>query len=502
MHNRMASDPPARLATGITGLDTVLRGGLLTKSMYIISGQPGAGKTVLANQICFHHVRTGGRALFVTLLAETHDHMIEHLQSLAFFDPAPITHALYYVSGFEVMEQEGLRGLLRLLIHEVRTHQVSLLVIDGVASVWSLSTTDISFRRFIQELSVFLQGMDCTALMLTQRDDAYFRAEHTMVDGLIDLSDEYLDVRAERSLTVSKFRGSGYLRGRHLFKITDAGIVVYPRTEAMYPTSRPTIAAARSRLPFDIAGLDTMLHGGVLSASTTAVVGVPGSGKTLLGLHFLAAGARRGEVGLYVGFYEDPVRLVEKADAFGLTFSSFTADGMIQMLWETALEQPLDVLATQVLEVVQQQQVRRLVIDSMNSFQQAALYPERLGRFYTALFNELRARQVTTLVTVETPHLFGDPIEWPIRGITSLAENMIFLRYIDIAAQLVRLVSILKVRDSAYDATIRTLIIDASRITVTSPAQLPDATLPQTTHPTSPAPLDPPFDAAHPPQKG
>jgi circadian clock protein KaiC len=472
-----------RVSTGITGLDAVLRGGLINKSIYIVSGQPGAGKTVLANQMCFHHVREGGRAIFVTLLAETHDQMIEHLRVLDFFDPASLSRELYYISGFEIMEQEGLHGLLKLLTREIRSHNASLLVIDGLASAWGVSESDVSFKRFVHEMQVLVRAMNCTALLLTQRDDAHFRAEHTMVDGLIELSDEYFDVRAERHLTVSKFRGSGYLRGRHAFTITDAGIEVYPRTEALYTAPRVVANERRVRMAFDIAGLDEMLYGGLLSASATAIVGVPGSGKTLLGLHFLAAGARRGETGMYFGFYEEPSRLIEKADDVGLNFGAFTQQGLLDLQWETALEQPIDVLATRLLDTVARRQVQRLVIDGMNSFQQAASYPDRLGRFYTALFNELRARNVTVLFTVETPHLFGDPIEWPIRGVTSLSENMIFLRYIDVRSQLSRLVSVFKVRDSAYDTTIRTLTIDQHGIAVGGPFQIPDTMLARTLQP-------------------
>ena len=62
-----------------------------------------------------------------------------------------------------------------------------------------------------------------------------------------------------------------------------------------------------------VAELDTMLAGGLLASSSTMVLGFAGSGKTLLGLHFLEAGARRKEPGLYFGFYESPERLIEGA---------------------------------------------------------------------------------------------------------------------------------------------------------------------------------------------
>ena len=73
-----------RIASGVPGLDTLLGGGLLQGGMYLVVGRPGVGKTILANQLCFHHVAEGGRVGYVTLLAETHARMAGHLCTLDF----------------------------------------------------------------------------------------------------------------------------------------------------------------------------------------------------------------------------------------------------------------------------------------------------------------------------------------------------------------------------------------------------------------------------------
>lgn len=485
----------ARIPTGVPGLDPILKGGLLQGGIYIITGQPGAGKTILANQICFHHVAAGGRALFVTLLAETHERMLDHLAELTFFDPAPIGNQLYYISGFEIMEQTGLPGLIQLLRREIQAHRTTLLVIDGIATVWSVTDSDVTFRRFIHDIQVFLLASGCTALFLTQRDDAHFRAEHTMVDGLIELRDSHVDVRTVRELEVSKFRGSGYLRGRHFFEINDSGIIVYPRTEALLATTTVADHVPRARVPFNVPGLDEMLKGGLLASSITVVLGVPGSGKTLLGLHFLAAGAGAGERGLYFGFYETPPRIIEKADQVGLNFSRYVASDLLDIEWHAPLEQQLDMLGGRLLDMTRERNIRRVVIDGLNGLQQGAVYPERVGRFLTAITNELRRRGITTIFTVETPHLLGTPIEWPIRGVASIAENIIFLRYVDVNAQLLRLLSILKVRDSDYDSTIRMFRIDERGISVGAPFRAPH--LPPGSMIGAAEPTHPQADAAH-----
>jgi len=123
-----------RVPTGITGLDRILRGGLLRGGVYIIEGVPGTGKTILANQICFSHVAAGGHGAFVTLLAESHTRMLQHLQPMSFYHEEAIPDRLYYVSGFRILESEGLKGIVDLLRREITGHQASLLVLDGFAT--------------------------------------------------------------------------------------------------------------------------------------------------------------------------------------------------------------------------------------------------------------------------------------------------------------------------------------------------------------------------------
>ena len=297
-------------------------------------------------------------------------------------------------------------------------------------------------------------------MLVTPRDGAREHPEEPLVDGLLVLSDQYVGLRASRELEVRKFRGTAYLRGRHNFRITADGITVHPRTESLLASPRgrgrrrPRAAGALA-----FAALDTMLGGGLWSSSTTMVQGPPGSGKTLLGLHFLAEGARAGEAGLHFGFYETPTRLIDKAAQVGLDVSSFAADGRLEIVWQSPLEEILDALAERLLDAVRRRPVRRLFIDGLNGFQAAAIYPERLSRFCTALMHELRRLNITTLIAVETRRLESEELEVPITDISAVVENILFLRYQEEVGRRTRLLSILKLRESAYDPTLRAFTI-------------------------------------------
>jgi circadian clock protein KaiC len=462
--------PLERLPSGVPGLDIVLRGGFLRGGIYLITGDPGTGKTILVNQIGFQHVAAGGRVVYVTLLAELHTRMLSHLQTLTFFDPAQLGDALYFMSGYHALEDGGLSGLLQLIQRAIRDHRASLVVLDGLATAQAVAESPLHFERFIQQLHAFIDLVGCTGLLVTARDGGRGHPEDTMVDGLLVLSDRDVGLWASRELDVRKFRGTGYLRGRHNFRITADGITVHPRTESLLASPQAVAAVNRVRLGFGVPQLDAMLDGGLFSSSTTMVLGPPGSGKTLLGLHFLAAGARAGEPGLHFGFYETPTRLIDKAAQVGLAVSSFAADGLLEILWQSPLEDVLDALAERLLEAVKRRQVRRLVIDGLNGFQAAAVYPERLSRFCTALTHELRRLDVTTLIAVETRHLESEELEVPITDLSAVVENILFLRYWEDAVRRSRVLSILKLRESGYDPTLRAFTITEQGIAIAAAA--------------------------------
>jgi circadian clock protein KaiC len=447
--------PFERVPTGIPGLDTVLRGGFLKAGIYIVRGEPGAGKTILGNQFCFNHVAAGHRAVYVTLLAETHDRMMQHMRTMSFFEPALIPDGVYYVNGFRVLEEEGLKGFIDLLRREIRTHNVTLLVLDGLVVTEEASGSERDFRKFIHELQAHIAIEGCTAVLLTNGRRSEYHPEHTMVDGLIELHDVLFGMQAERELEVRKLRGTDALRGRHSFRITDAGIVVYPRIEVLL--ARPSVDDqwADERCATGVNQLDAMLGGGIPRGTTTLVLGASGAGKTSLGLHFLSQSSAE-EPGLFFGFYEMPLRLRVKAANIGIRLDSLIEQGHLEILWHPATEDILDALGNRLLDAVRRRRIKRLVLDGLLGLQElAADRPHRIGRFLTALANEFRVLNVTTFYTAETRNLIGPVIEGPTIGLSTIAENLILLRYVELRSQLRRLISIIKMRDSDFDSSLR-----------------------------------------------
>lgn len=285
-----------RVPTGIAGLDHVLHGGVFRSGLYMIIGRPGTGKTTLGNQIAFNYVAAGGRAIFLTLLTDSHDRMLAGLQSMSFYDPQALFTKIAYLSAYQILEAEKLPGLLKLLRSSIREYHATLLVIDGVVTAESVAPTELDLKKFLHELQLMAELFGCTALLLTgarSDADAHY-AERTMVDGLLQLTLEANGSRATRYVELLKHRGSEGLLGRHAFTIGHAGISVYPRLESQVGHAPPP-ARPPAWISSGGTGLDKVLGGGIAANSVTGLVGAAGTGKTTLALQFLAAGASDGE---------------------------------------------------------------------------------------------------------------------------------------------------------------------------------------------------------------
>ncbi len=447
-----------RFLTGVEGLDIITKGGLLATGVYIIQGIPGSGKTILANEICYRHIGKDGRALYVTLLAESHTRMLQHLRPMSFFDESLIPDRLLYVSAFRTLEDEGLKGLIALLRREMRAQRISLLVLDGLVAAEESAPTPRDFKKFIHELQGHAVANGCTVLLLTSGAGDMVSAEHTMVDGLIELDDERLGVRNQRVLRIRKFRGSASLRGAHAFRITEQGIRIFPRIEAWLDHPSTTDFGHGSKITSGSQSIDRMLHGGICTSSVTALVGPTGAGKTLFALQFLAQSSKD-EPGLMFNFYETPERLVAKSRAVGQDIEPLLKKRHVEILWHSQGEHLLDELAHELLRAVAARRVKRLAIDGLSALIEAAPDSERIGRFMACLMNELRARNVSTLLTVESNDIVGPQVRVPVAGMSAIVENLVFLRFVERDGSLGRLISVTKMRNSSYDEHVREFFI-------------------------------------------
>jgi circadian clock protein KaiC len=482
-----------RVLSQVPGLDAILHGGFLQGGVYLILGEPGAGKTILASQIMYNNVSKSEHAMLVTVLGESHGRMMAHLRTMRFFDEAATPDRVTYISGYQALENEGLKGLSVLIRREVLVYKVKILVLDDVSAVAAKSGDRYEMKRFTHEMQTLASAANCTMFMLTTVSGPMAGVENTMVDGLIELRHRSYGSRNERRLIVHKLRGGGYCEGEHAFRITSEGFKIFARLESLPPTPLKVGSYPALRKSFGVASVDAMFGGGLAEGSVTTLFGGSGTGKTTLGLHFLAASSAE-EPGLLFGCYETPAHLRQKASAMGIDVLDAEKRGAISFLWNPIGEYVLDELAHRLLETVRGLGIKRLVIDGMSIFQQAAVEPERITRFWSALTSELRTLGVTTVQTSELQELAGPVVRIRLGEIPSLSETMILMRYVELRSRLYRLISLLKVRDGMFDPTIREFTINDSGIVVGDCFRGVEAVLSGTARTVSTAMTTPPED--------
>ncbi|WNW14343.1 ATPase domain-containing protein [Pseudomonas sp. DTU_2021_1001937_2_SI_NGA_ILE_001] len=454
-----------RLQSGIEGLDELLKGGFVSGSSYIIQGRPGSGKTILANQIGFNHVRDGGRVLFATLLAEPHERLFQFLSTLSFFDKSRIGAEIQFISAFDTMENEGLDEVVKLLRREIARQKSTVMILDGLLNARSKADSPLNTKRFISELQGHAAFAGCTVFFLTssQLDDG--SPEHTMVDGVLELGEEQVGSRMVRRIKMRKTRGSAALSGDHECEITDDGLVVYPRLESTVTHSAMRDSETLGLIPSGIASLDPFIGGGLVGSSVSLVMGPSGAGKTSIGLSFLAESTVQ-DPGLHFGFYESPQRLRLKAKALGHDFEALEASGALTLAWRSITTEKIDKLAIELLRLVERKSIKRVFIDSLGGMGRTAADKSRVLDIYTALMGELRSRNVTVVASWEVRSILGEVIDAPASDLSGIVDNLLLVRFAETGAELTRHLSILKVRDSAYDPALLELVIDKQGIDV------------------------------------
>ena len=418
-----------RLPTFVPGLDEILHGGLFEGGVYIFEGPPGAGKTTLANQISYAaHARGGKKTLYMTMLAESHSRMLQHMSGQTFFDPLAVNAAVIYISGYREMEEHGLKAVVDLMRSELARHRAELFVVDGLVVENLATRPEESIRQFVHGLQSLASAMGCTGLLLTSGNGRSLNAEQTMVDGIFAFEDYIYQWRAERRVQVRKFRGSAVERGKHTFCITENGLRFFPRLEGLPVEGLPEVPALASAVSTGLPDLDAALEqGGLTHGSSTLVLGESGAGKTLLALSF-ATQASLEDRALLLACTESAEELRRFGQTFTLPVGELLDSGALEIHGGGQEEEGMDEMGHRLLRLAGELHTRRLVVDGLAGFADTVAFPERGYRFIGRLLRELKHRGITSIFTMDPAALSAAAGSSLTDGMLSWFDNVMDLR--------------------------------------------------------------------------
>ena len=437
-----------KIRTGCAGLDEVLFGGIPPNTISVIMGAPGTGKTILAEQIAFSNAKVDAPALYLTTMSEPLEKFIVHGQHYSFFDPKKIGESVFYEDLGLMLREHGIGKLPELVTDLLTARGARYVFIDSFKALNEL-IEPAQRRNLIFDLATVLSTYDCTSFLIGEYAEAMMTElpEFAIADVVLHLLKLSTNVREERFLRVEKLRASKSIPGLHAFLINSDGLDLYPRL--LTPAVAPSYTVRPERVNTGIKGLDEMIAEGFWRGSTTMVAGPPGSGKTIMALAFLAAGASKGEPGIYLGLQENPTQLTRVMRNMQMPVEKLINDGF-EIMYQSPVEMQLDAIATRLFARIRSGKVKRVVIDALGDLERISVDRQRFSNVIYALTQWFAAENVTCFMTYELTALFE------VQGISdqqisNMSDNLLLLRF-QPGPELKRTLRIIKTRGSAHDS--------------------------------------------------
>lgn len=430
------------VGTGITGLDAILSGGIPRGNVILIEGSVGTGKTTLGVEFIYHGATQFDEPGIIVVFEVSPDRIVRDAAQFGWDLPALERERKLKIifTTRQVFAQE-LQQADSLLLEEAAAMGARRIFVDGLPGGNDVSTNGAEGGGWatFHILTEGLQRENLTAMLAVEPPGGTRRScerpEEAIADTIIRLQMEEVNRSTVRSLQIVKSRGHDYQMGRHTFRIADeCGIEVYRRVQA--PRHSRDDAAAfdpTTRVTSGIPGLDALINGGYLLGSTTVVAGISGVGKSVMGLQYLAEGARCGERSLMLSLDEPVRQIIRNANSIGIDLKALIDSGKVRVQYDTPQEIEIDRHFNDVERLVEEFKPTRVLFDSLSTYGSNLGVTGRSFRdFFHALVALMKEHQTATVYNHENPEMLGMASMMGNFAMSSLVDNILLMNWIEI----------------------------------------------------------------------
>lgn len=468
---------PEVVATGVPGLDNVLRGGFLRGGFYLVQGDPGSGKTTVALQFLIERRRAGERCLYVSLTESRRDlesACAAHEWSLDGVDVVDLSRSETQLaeqsraSVFHPADTE-LSDVVQRVFDELQRAKPMNVVFDGLSEIRLLAGEPLRYRRILLSFKEMFVREGVTALLLDDRTAAFHELQpESLVGGNIVL-ERFLPAygRARRRMHVTKVRGAHFREGFHDYEIVTGGVVIHPRLVAGEHHGQFDAELCSSGVP----NLDAMLCGGLAMGSSTLLLGPAGAGKSTASMLFVVSALTQGRKAAVYTFDEVLSTLIERSEklcigkAGGL--QGYVTDGLLHLQQVDPAELSPGAFAHEVRRAVDGG-AKVIVIDSLNGYLNAMPEERFLTRHLHEMFAYLNQKGVLTIMVVAQHGTIGVPVSSDV-DVSYLADTVLSFRYFEASGEVRQAVSVFKKRTGPHQRSIRELRISETGFAVGEP---------------------------------
>jgi circadian clock protein KaiC len=459
----------AFISTGIPGLDNILGGGLTKERLYLLEGDPGAGKTTIALQFLMEGAKRGEPVLYITLaeneielraVAESHGFTLdgvtvhEVIPEESILDPDE-QYTILHPSEVELSETNSL------ILSQVEKINPTRVVLDSLSELQLLAGSALRYRRHVLALKQYFAKRLCTTLLLDDKTAAGGDQQvRSIAHGVISLQHTESDYGAERRMVrVVKYRGVAFRRGPHDYSIVTGGVVVYPRIVA----AESREISKRAQVSSGIKAFDVLLGGGIEEGSSTLVSGPPGTGKSSLAAQFVKAVTDNGNRAAMFLFEESFNTLLNRAEGIGMDLRTPHESGLLSVHQIDPAELSPGEFSYAVCNAADSG-AKVIVIDSLNGYLNAMPDARFLNIHLHEILTYLGQRGVVTFLIGVQNGIVGSMTTGI--DVSYMADNVLMLRYFEARGAVEKSLSVFKKRGSGHETTLRRFRITGSGVEV------------------------------------
>lgn len=468
----MKTKAVGRMRTGIPGFEWISDGGLPSERATLIAGSAGSGKSVFSAQFLANGIKEGESGVFVSF-EESADAIRKNMKDLGWdieaFEKegkwAFVDASMRRADADLIAGEFDLSAIMERIRHAVEKVGASRVVLDSFGQLQVQFGDKGVIRTTLCRIVGALEDMGVTSLITAERSEEYgpltdLGVEAFAVDNVIVMRNALELGLRRRTIEIVKFRGASHHKGEFPFTITNSvGVQIVPL--AAVNLSRKS---TDERATTGVEALDGMVNGGFFRDGIVLVSGASGCGKTLIGSHFIQAGADNGEVSLFFSFEEGEEQIRRNARGWGMGFGAMSDDGPVKVRSAYPESAAMEDHLISLKRLVEELNPRRVVVDGLNAI-------ERIGgerafqQFAVGLTAYLRDHGCAAILT----NTMAPEEVMRVSYVSTLADAIVLLRYVEVYGEMHRAINVMKMRGSNHSKEIREMTIDDSGLKIGKP---------------------------------